>query len=57
MWLTHRWGEDHLPGVLHALLAGLGFEEPSWTGVFVLVVAIGFIVAAVCAVRALMDHW
>ncbi|HYE90642.1 MAG TPA: hypothetical protein VEA38_06480 [Terriglobales bacterium] len=57
MLLTHRLGEDHLPGVLHSLLAALGFEEPSWLAVFIVLVGIAFVAVAVCAIRALVDHW
>lgn len=55
--VAHRLGEDHLPGVLHALLAALGFREPSWIALFVVIVGLGFVAAGVIALRALFGRF
>jgi len=52
--IEHRLGEDHLPGFLAVVLQALGFREPSWAAIFVVVFGVAMLCVAAVALWALV---
>ncbi|MBM4443125.1 MAG: hypothetical protein FJ027_22160 [Candidatus Rokubacteria bacterium] len=54
---SQRIGEDHMPGVFRALLHGLGFDEPSWIALFIVVVSAALLAVGAVAIRNAVGGW